>query len=57
MWLMILVAVHINDPHDQPGKIELVFPDQQTCQAALSTIKWQLKFKNFKVVAECKKQS
>jgi hypothetical protein len=54
---MILIAVHINDPQDQPGKIEMMFPDQQSCQQALSTIKWQLKFKSFKVVAECKKQN
>ena len=47
MWLMILIAVHINDPQDQPGKVEMQFPDQQTCQQALNTIKWQLKFKNF----------
>ena len=57
MWLMILIAVHVNDPQDQPGKVELVFPDQQTCQQVLNTITWQLKFKNFKVVGECKKQS
>ena len=57
MWMLVLLAVNIHDPQDQPGKIEMQFPDQHTCQQALSTIKWQLKFKNFKVVGECKKQS
>jgi len=57
MWMLVLLAVNINDPQDQPGRVEMQFPDQPTCQAALSTIKWQLKFKSFKVVGECKKQS
>jgi hypothetical protein len=53
---LILTAIHINDPQDQPGRIELQFQDQKTCEQALSSLKWQLKFKNFKVVGECKKQ-
>ena len=57
MWILILIAVHMNDPLDQPGRVELEFPDQQTCQQALASMKWQLKFKSFKVVGECKKQS
>lgn len=57
MWLLILIAIHINDPTDQPGRVEIQFPDQKSCQQALSTMKWQLKFKSFKVVGECQKQS
>lgn len=57
MWILILVAVHIFDPSDRPGKIEIMFPDQQSCEQAVKSIKWDLKFKNFKVTAECKKQS
>jgi hypothetical protein len=57
MWILVLLAVNIHDLQDQPGKVEIQFPDQQTCQQALATIKWQLKFKSFKVVGECKKQS
>ena len=57
MWILLLLAVNINNPQDQPGKVEIQFPDQQSCQQALETIKWQLKFKSFKVVGECKKQS
>jgi hypothetical protein len=53
---MILIAVHIHNPKDIPGKIELQFPSQQICEQALTTMKWQLKFESFKVVGECKKQ-
>ena len=49
------MAIHINDPLDQPGRVELVFHDQKTCEQVLSTMKWNLKFKSFKVVGECKK--
>jgi hypothetical protein len=57
MWLLILIAVHINDPNDIPGRIELQFDNQKTCEHVLSTLKYDLKFKNFKVEGKCQKQS
>lgn len=57
MWLMILIAVHTTNPQDQPGRIELVFPNQLSCEQVLATMKYELKFKTFKVTGECKKQS
>jgi len=56
MWLMILVAVHIHNPNDIPGRIELTFQDQKTCQQTLDTIKWWLKFDNFKITGRCEKK-
>jgi len=56
MWLLILIAVHVNNPQDQPGKIELEFKDRMSCEVALASMKFELKFKNFKVIGECKKQ-
>jgi hypothetical protein len=56
MWLLILIAIHVNDPTDQPGRVELQFADQKTCEQVLSTMKWQLKFKSFKVEGKCIKQ-
>ena len=55
--MLVLLAVNINDPQDQPGRVELMFHDQKTCEQVLNTMTWQLKFKSFKVVGECKKQS
>jgi len=57
MWLMILIAVHTTNPQDQPGKIELIFPTQNSCEQTLATMRYDLKFKTFKVIGECKKQS
>jgi hypothetical protein len=53
MWALILIAVHINNPKDIPGKIELQVPNQQQCEQILSTLKWSLKFDSFKVEGRC----
>ena len=55
MWLLILVAVHMNNPQDQPGRIELEFKDRISCELALASMKYELKFKNFKVEGKCQK--
>jgi hypothetical protein len=45
----------MNNPQDQPGKIELTFKDQLNCELALASMKFELKFKNFKVEGKCQK--
>ena len=55
MWLLILVAVHVSNPQDQPGKIQLEFKDQASCEMALASMKFELKFKNFKVEGKCQR--
>jgi hypothetical protein len=57
MWLMILIAVHLNDPKDIPGRVTIEFPDQTSCEQSLKTITWSLKFDSFKVDAKCVKRS
>ena len=57
MWLMILIAVNINDPSDQPAKMSIEFPDQQSCEQAKSTLSYSVKFKNFKIEANCQKKN
>jgi hypothetical protein len=56
MYWLIIIAVHINDPTDIPGRVELAFHDQQSCLYALNNMKWNLKFKSFKVEATCEKR-
>jgi hypothetical protein len=56
MWLLILLAVHVNDPTDIPGRVELQFRDQRSCEEVLNSMKWNLKFKSFKVEGKCQKQ-
>ena len=57
MWIMILLAVHTNDPQDQPGRIALEFPGQAQCQTALATMQYELKFKSFQVQGQCVEKS
>jgi hypothetical protein len=57
MWLMILIAVHLNDPKDIPGRITLQFQTQQQCEQILSTMTYWLKFESFKVEGKCQKIS
>lgn len=56
MWTLILIAIHTTNPSDQPGRIELEFKDRVSCEFALASMKFELKFKNFKVEGQCKKQ-
>ncbi len=54
---MILIAVHINDPKDIPGKITLEFMNQQQCEQTLQTMTYWLKFEQFKVIGKCQRSS
>jgi hypothetical protein len=56
MWLLIILAVHVNNPKDIPGKIIIEFPTQRECEQARNTLQSWLKFESFKVISECKKQ-
>ena len=58
MWILLLIAVHIKDPSDIPAKINLEFPSQESCQSALNSLTFWVKFESFKVEGKCtKKQS
>jgi hypothetical protein len=57
MWILIILAVHVNNPKDIPGQVTLEFPTQQACEQARTTMTSWLKFDSFKVIAQCKKQS
>lgn len=48
--------MHVSNPNDQPGRVELQFKDKASCDAALATMRYELKFKSFKVEGQCIKQ-
>jgi hypothetical protein len=54
MWLLILIAVHANNPKDQPATLSLPMETQEQCQKALDGMQYDLKFKMFKIVGECR---
>lgn len=53
---MILVAVHVNNPNDIPGKITLQFETKQQCEQTLKSMTYWLKFESFKVEGKCKNE-
>jgi hypothetical protein len=57
MWVLLLLAVHINNPNDIPGRVMIEFQTQAECLKAESTVKYALKFDSFKVITKCEKQS
>lgn len=56
MWLMILIAVHMNNASDIPARVSLEFPDQASCEHAKQNIQYWVKFESFKVEAKCTKK-
>lgn len=44
MWLLILIAVNINDPKNQPGRVELTLPDQKSCESVLNSMTYTLRY-------------
>lgn len=55
MWILILLAININNPKDIPGRIELLYENENQCLYSLNTLTYELKFKNFKIEGQCKK--
>jgi hypothetical protein len=55
MWTLILIAVHINNPSDVPGRINLQFQSQQHCEQVLQSMTYWLKFEKFKVEGKCQR--
>jgi len=56
MWLLMLIAVHVNDPKDIPGRIELTFQDRVSCEQSLQSMTYWLKFSQFKIEGKCVKK-
>ena len=57
MWLLILMAVHVNNPQDVPGRASIEFASEAECLRAQATVQAWLKFDSFKVVTVCQKRS
>ena len=56
MWILFLIVVNIYDPTYVPGRIQLQFKDQQSCEQALHSMTSWVKFPWFKVEGTCRKQ-
>ena len=54
-WILFLIVVNIYDATDIPGRIQLEFRDQASCEQALKNMKYWVKFPWFKVEGRCEK--
>lgn len=52
-----MIAVNINNPADQPGRVSVEFATEQACIQARDSVKYQFKFDGFRIQAQCQKQS
>lgn len=57
MWLLLILAVNINDPKDIPGRVTLEFATEAQCEQSRSTVTSWLKFDTFKVTTQCVRKS
>ena len=52
----MLIAVNIYHPNDIPARISLTFDTQESCQRALDSMTYWMKFPSFKVEGSCQKK-
>ena len=57
MWLLIILAVNINNPNDIPGKVSVEFATEAQCEQARASVKYWFKFDGFRAQPQCQKQS
>jgi len=49
--------MHVDNPEDIPARIELRFETEQQCYQVSQTLDYWIKFKQFKLETECRKES
>jgi hypothetical protein len=53
MWVLVILAVHINNLNDVPARLTMQFPSEQQCLTAVDSLEYDIKFKQFKLEATC----
>jgi hypothetical protein len=53
MWLLLLVAVNVNNANDIPARASIEFESRESCITALHSMKSWCKFESFKVKGTC----
>jgi hypothetical protein len=53
MWILFLIVVNMYDATDVPGRIQLEFKDQASCEQTLRNMNYWVKFPWFRVEGKC----
>jgi len=56
MWLLVILAININNPQDIPAKIVLEMPSIHECEQILDTMKYTIKYSSYKVEGSCQRK-
>jgi hypothetical protein len=56
MWILMIIAVHINNPEDIPAKVSFSFETKEQCEKIVTSLDYWVKFKDFKIEASCLKR-
>lgn len=57
MWVLFLIVVNVYDAADVPGRIQLQFRDQASCELALQSMTSWVKFPWFRVEGRCEQKN
>lgn len=57
MWLLVLIAIHVNDVKDTPAWVTLRFDTLQACEQARASLDYDIKFRSFRVDSQCLNES
>ena len=56
MWILLILAVNVNNAQDIPARITMEFHSQSECERAKSTMETWIKFDNFRVQSQCQRK-
>ena len=53
MWILLIIAVHVNDPTDVPAKLNMTTETKEECEKLAQSLDYWIKFKQFKLETTC----
>jgi hypothetical protein len=53
MWILLVMAMHTNNPSDVPGWVRIPMESEAQCERARAGVTAWLKFESFKVTTQC----
>ena len=56
MWVLIIIAININNPQDIPATITLDMPSLHVCEEVLDSLKYKIKYSSYKVEGSCQRK-
>lgn len=55
-WILLLTAMHINNPNNIPATVSMKFDTEKACLEAKNSVEYKIKYESYKMVAECQRK-